>query len=103
MKLLTKTAQDKDADFRLRTRALSALWLSKHPAQRQETITIAVSLLDDPDALVRAYAANALGVLQAQQYRQRLETLAVKDADPNVRKIAAIAITRMDKSQPQRR
>lgn len=99
MKLLTETARDHQADFRLRTRALSALWLSKEPTQRRETIAIAESLLDDPDATVRAYAANALGVLEAHQYRNRLEALAQKDPDPNVRKVATIALSRLAQSQ----
>lgn len=92
--LLTQTARDRHADFRLRARALTALWQMPDPRQRQAVVTLAAALLDDTVSLVRAYAANALAVLKAKQYLPRVERLAAHDPDPIVREAARVAVER---------
>jgi len=93
-RLLTQTAQDKRADFRLRVRALTALWQTPDPSQQQEVVKLAAALLNDRQSIVRAYAANALAVLRAKQHLPRVERLATGDHDPIVREAAAAALAR---------
>ncbi|RMH10778.1 MAG: hypothetical protein D6697_00215 [Armatimonadetes bacterium] len=93
-RLLTQTARDKRADFRLRARALTALWQTPDPTQRREVVRLANELLNDPEPLARAYATNALAVLQARQHLPQVERLAANDPDPNVRRVAQAAKVR---------
>jgi HEAT repeat protein len=92
--LLTQTARDKHADFRLRARALTALWQTPDARQQQEVIPLAAALLRDRNPLVRAYAANALAVLRAKQYQPQVERLAENDPDSIVREAAKVAVER---------
>lgn len=94
-RLLTQTARDRHADPRLRARALTALWQTPDPNQRREVLTLATELLNDPEPLARAYAVNALAVLQARQHRAQIERLAANDPDPNVRQVAQAAVERL--------
>lgn len=98
-RLLTQTARDKRADFRLRARALTALWQTPDPTQQREVVRLANELLNDPEPLARAYAANALAVLQARQHLSQVERLAANDPDPNVRRVAQAAATRLKQHQ----
>lgn len=61
MALLTKTARNRSEDFRLRVRALSALWHAKDPHQKDIAIGVARNLLCDT---VRQVAARALAQLR---------------------------------------
>ncbi|MCS7300638.1 MAG: HEAT repeat domain-containing protein [Fimbriimonadales bacterium] len=93
-RLLTQTARDGRADFRLRVRALTALWQTPESRQQQEAATLAAALLDDPQSTVRAYAAYAIAALRAEQYLPRVERLAASDPDPTVREVAKTALAR---------
>jgi hypothetical protein len=92
--LLTRTARDKHADFRLRARALTALWQTPDPRQQQEVVSLAAVLLRDRHPAVRAYAANALAVLKAKQHQSQVERLAANDPEPVVREAAKAAVER---------
>lgn len=93
-RLLVRTARNRRADFRLRVRALTALWQTPDVHQQREVVLLAASLLGDPQSTVRAYAAHALAALQARQYLPRVEQLATSDPDSTVREVAKAAIAR---------
>lgn len=93
--LLTQTARDRRADPRLRARALTALWQTPDPTQRREAVRLAIELLNDPEPMARAYAANALAALQARQHLSQVERLAANDPDHNVRRVAHAAAERL--------
>jgi HEAT repeat protein len=54
-----------------------------------------VGLLADPDALVRAEAATAVGAMKTLSGRAGLEALVVSDPSPNVRRNAAWALGKL--------
>jgi HEAT repeat protein len=90
LNLLLRTARDRSADFRLRARALTALWFSKQPSQQRAAVRVAAELLQDAHPTVRAYAVRALRELGALElYRQQVERLAHEDPDPLVHTVAA--------------
>lgn len=95
MALLTKTARNCSEDFRLRVRALSALWHAKDPHQKDIAIGVARDLLRDNHPTVRAYAAHALGVLNDSRWRSELQAVAQSDSDLTVRQVAARALARL--------
>lgn len=93
-RLLTRTAQDERTDFRLRVRAITALWQTPDPRQQREVVKLAAALLDDREPTVRAYAANALAVFKAKEHLPHVERMAVSDPDPIVRRAAKAALKR---------
>ncbi len=66
MELLRQSVRDM-SDFRLRCRALTALWHARQPQQRKEAIELAIERLRDPEWVVRTYALRALAELRAKE------------------------------------
>lgn len=86
MQILRKASGDM-TDFRLRSRALTALAYVQDPQQRKEAIELATERLKDNEWVVRQYALWALGKLEAKEAIPQILPL-LNDPNPTVREQA---------------
>ncbi|MCS6797696.1 MAG: sulfatase-like hydrolase/transferase [Myxococcota bacterium] len=75
-------------------------WIERARLGDRGAASALASLLGDPDAAIRARAAEALGHLEAASQRPVLEEVARNDADPVVRAEATIAAHRLGSDAP---